>query len=197
MNTFPHEQVVEHTSETRAVFGFWVYVMSDCVLFASLFAVFAVLRMSTFGGPSGSDIFDLPFVLKETLILLTSSFTCGLGVLAARSGDRRATIFSFVWTFILGAAFVALELSEFAQLLARGEGPQVSAFLSSYFTLVGTHGLHVTLGLIWMLILIVRVVQSGLTRSTTRKLMLLGIFWHFLDIIWIFIFSIVYLIGVV
>ena len=188
----PHE---ERAADSTTVFGFWMYLMTDFVLFASLFAVYAVLRANTFGGVSGAQIFSLPFVLKETLLLLTSSFTCGLSLLAARSGSNRQVVFWLSVTAILGACFVALEFSEFINLFAAGNGPQGSAFLSSYFTLVGTHGLHVTLGLIWMLVLIGAIARRGLTRSNMRKLMLLSMFWHFLDIIWIFIFTIVYLMG--
>jgi cytochrome o ubiquinol oxidase subunit 3 len=188
----------EHrAADARIIFGFWAYLMTDLVLFASLFAVYAVFRGATFGGPAGTDIFSARFVLAETLILLTSSFTCGLGILAARSGSKNAVLAWFGGTFALGALFLAMELSEFARLAAAGNGWQKSAFLSSYFTLVGTHGLHVALGLVWMLALLGHILWRGLTRSNMRKLMLLSLFWHFLDIVWIFIFTIVYLMGII
>jgi len=187
----------EISADSAVVFGFWTYLMTDFVLFASLFAVYAVFRGNTFGGPAGSDIFNLPFVLAETLLLLTSSFTCGLSLLAARAGSVRGVLFGLLMTALLGASFVAMEFSEFGKLIAQGHGPQMSGFLSSYFTLVGTHGLHVTLGLVWMVVLMLAIAARGLTRSNMRKLMLLSLFWHFLDVVWIFIFTIVYLMGIV
>ena len=188
------------TTEARAtdattLFGFWVYLMTDFVLFASLFAVYAVLRGNTFEGPAGSQLFDLPFVLIETILLLTSSFTYGLALLAARAGSRNYTITALALTAILGLSFVVMEISEFIRLIGAGSGPARSGFLSSYFALVGTHGLHVALGLVWMIVLMIALMRRGFTRPTMRKLMLLGMFWHFLDIIWIFIFTIVYLMG--
>lgn len=181
---------------TTKLFGFWMYLMTDFVLFASLFAVYAVLQGSTFGGPVGGQIFDLPFVLAETLILLTSSFVCGLGFLAARANKKTLVLSSLTLTGILGAAFVFLEVSEFSKLVLAGEGPSRSGFLSSYFALVGTHGLHVTLGLVWLLALIFFIAKRGLTESNLRKLQLWSLFWHFLDVVWIFIFTVVYLMGV-
>jgi cytochrome o ubiquinol oxidase subunit 3 len=181
----------------RTVFGFWVYLMTDCVLFASLFATFAVLRASTFGGPSGKDLFSLRYVLIETLALLTSSFTCGLGILAARKGDKRFTLIWFAVTFLLGVTFLSLELSEFARLAHDGDSWRRSGFLSAFFTLVGTHGAHITAGLMWMVTMMAQVARRGLTDSNVRKLTLLSLFWHFLDVIWIFIFTIVYLLGAV
>jgi cytochrome o ubiquinol oxidase subunit 3 len=169
--------------------------MTDFVLFASLFATFAVLRGNTFGGPGGRDIFDLQFVLIETFILLVSSYLCGLTLLAARAGSVSRVLVGLVATGLLGGAFVILEVSEFAKLVAGGTGFDRSGFLSSYFTLVGTHGLHVFIGLIWLLVIIGAVLARGLTESTMRKLLLWSIFWHFLDIIWICIFSIVYLLS--
>jgi cytochrome o ubiquinol oxidase subunit 3 len=176
-------------------FGFWVYLMTDLVLFASLFAAYAVLHTSTFGGPSGRDIFDLPFVLAETVLLLTSSFTCGLALLSARAGSARGTFAWLCATLALGASFVALEIYEFAGLVRAGDGPSRSAFLSSYFTLVGTHGLHVALGLLWILAVMAAILRRGLSRSSLRKLMLFSMFWHFLDLVWIFIFTVVYVMG--
>jgi cytochrome o ubiquinol oxidase subunit 3 len=179
----------------KTIFGFWVYLMTDCVLFASLFAVYAVLHNNTFGGPSGSQLFSLPFVLTETLILLTSSFTCGLGILAANRGSRDKVVAWFSVTFLLGVSFLAMELTEFSHLVHDGNSWTRSGFLSSFFTLVGTHGLHITIGLLWMLVLMLQVLRRGLTTSTVKRLTLLSLFWHFLDIIWIFIFTIVYLLG--
>lgn len=179
----------------RKTLGFWVYLMTDCVLFATLFATFAVLRSATAGGPSGADIFDLEFVLIETMLLLTSSFTVGLAVLGAERGYKKQAIFWLIITFLLGAAFLAMELWEFNQLIVEGHGWQQSAFLSSYFVLVATHGLHIAIGLLWMAVVVVRLIQRNFKETDVRRLSLLGLFWHFLDIIWIFIFSFVYLIG--
>jgi cytochrome o ubiquinol oxidase subunit III len=182
-------------AEDTTVFGFWVYIMSDCVLFAGLFATYAVLHNNTFGAPSGTALFNLPSILKETLILLTSSFTCGLGMLAAHRNKKNQVLLWFGITLLLGLSFLGLEVKEFMHLVEVGDGWQRSASLSAYFTLVGTHGLHVALGSLWMFILMIQVALKGLKPSTTRRLMCLSLFWHFLDIIWIFIFTIVYLMG--
>ena len=184
-------------SDSKTIFGFWVYLMTDCVLFATLFATYAVLRNSTFGGPSGSDLFSLPFVLVETLILLASSFTCGLAMLAAHRKDQTKTLLWFGVTFLLGIAFLSLELTEFSHLVNEGNSWTRSAFLSAFFTLVGTHGLHITAGLLWMAVMMFTITKQGLVNSTLRRLTMLSLFWHFLDIIWIFIFTIVYLMGAV
>ena len=181
--------------DSNTFLGFWLYLMTDLVLFASLFAVYAVLRANTFGGP-GTNLFDLPFALTETLVLLTSSFTCGLALLSARGGKAGATIAALGATLALGASFIYLELSEFIRFIAEGNGPARSGFLSSYFTLVGTHGLHVTIGLLWMLALALVLMMRGLSEDNVRKLALLTLFWHFLDLVWIFIFTVVYLFGV-
>ena len=190
-------QSLAKQSDEKTLFGFWVYIMTDCVLFASLFATFAVLRFSTFGGPGAKEIFDLQFVFVETLLLLISSFTCGLAILAARSNDKQKTLTWLAVTFLLGLAFVGMELFEFNELISEGYSWQASAFLSAFFTLVGTHGLHIIVGLVWIVSLGWLIIKRGLGRHTTRKLMLFSLFWHFLDIVWIFIFTIVYLLGVV
>lgn len=183
--------------DSKASLGFWIYLMTDCILFASLFAVFAVLRNSTAEGPSGKELFELPFVLTETLILLTSSFTCGLGVLAARAGLTKQVLVWFGTTFLLGLAFLGLELSEFSSLVHENNSWRTSGFLSAFFTLVGTHGLHITAGLLWMAVLMYKIISRGLSAASVKRLALLGLFWHFLDIVWIFIFTIVYLMGVI
>ncbi|HEX3569181.1 MAG TPA: cytochrome o ubiquinol oxidase subunit III [Candidatus Saccharimonadales bacterium] len=179
----------------RTMLGFWTYLMTDCVLFASLFAVYAVLRGNTFGGPAGKEIFNMPSVLAETLILLTSSFTCGLAMVAVRRANKQQAFMWLVVTFALGCVFLALELSEFRHLVVEGNNWRRSGFLSSFFTLVGTHGLHITVGLLWMIVMLVQIARKGLAAATVRRLTLLSLFWHFLDVIWIFIFTIVYLIG--
>jgi cytochrome o ubiquinol oxidase subunit 3 len=180
---------------SKVTLGFWLYIMTDCVLFATLFATYAVLRNNTAGGPSGTDLFDINFVLIETILLLTSSFISGLALLAARKGAKKAVIVCLTLTALLGAAFLAMELSEFSHLAAEGNSWQRSAFLSSFFTLVGTHGLHITVGLLWVIVLIVKLLRSKLDAPSMRRLSLFGIFWHFLDVIWIFIFSMVYMLG--
>lgn len=181
----------------KAQLGFWIYLMTDLVLFATLFATYAVLQTSTFGGPSGKELFDMPFVLAETLILLTSSFTCGMGLLAMYRQNKRQVLVWLTITFLLGCAFLAMEFTEFSHLIHEGNGWQRSGFLSAFFVLVGTHGLHISIGLLWMLTLMVEIFRRGFTEHTSRRLILLSMFWHFLDVVWIFIFTIVYLMGVI
>jgi cytochrome o ubiquinol oxidase subunit III len=187
----------EAASDDRAGFGFWVYLMTDLLMFTVLFATFAVLRNNTFGGPTGRELFNLPSVLAETLILLTSSFTAGLGMLAARRGNKNQTLVWFGITLLLGVAFLVLELKEFTEFVREGYTWRTNASLSSFFTLVGTHGLHITAGLLWMGTTLVYIWRRGLNSRLVRKLTLLSLFWHFLDIVWIFIFTVVYLMAFV
>lgn len=184
----------EEKAKDRAIFGFWVYLMSDLIIFAALFAVFAVLQGNTFGGPSSAAL-SLPGALAETLILLTSSFTCGLAMLAVHRNKVDQAMAWFGVTLVLGLTFLGLELTEFSGLIAAGNGPQQSAFLSSFFTLVGTHGLHITVGLLWIVVAMIQMKVKGLTPFVVSKLERFSLFWHFLDIVWIFIFTIVYLMG--
>lgn len=188
---------VKEVVDDRRAFGFWVYLMTDCVLFASLFAVYAVLHNNVVDGPSGADIFSLPYVLIETLALLTSSFTCGLAILAARQGLRRQVMIWLGVTCVLGLLFLGMELTEFHRLAAEGNSWRRSGFLSAFFTLVGTHGAHITVGLLWIAVLGGQLWHRGLTENTQRRLILFSLFWHFLDVVWIFIFSLVYLMGVI
>lgn len=190
-------KAVETTRHGTTGLGFWIYLMTDCILFASLFATYAVLRNSTYGGPSGKELFDMPFVLAETLILLTSSFICGLVLLAARRASKRLVLLGLIAILLLGAAFLTLELSEFTHLVQDGHSWQASAFLSAFFTLVGTHGLHISVGLLWIVVMMWQIARRGFTKGVTRRLVLFSLFWHFLDVVWIFIFTIVYLMGVV
>src|SRR5437868_910730 len=183
----PEEEVIQE----RKMLGFWIYLMTDCVLFAALFATFAVLRNATAGGPGGSELFDMPFVLVETMLLLASSFTIGMALLGSVRGYKKQTIIWLFTTFILGIAFLTMEISEFQVLIADGHGPAQSAFLSAYFVLVGTHGLHIAIGLLWMIVLIVRLIQFKFKKTDVNRLAILGLFWHFLDIVWIFIFTFV------
>ena len=189
------DSLFQQIASTR-LFGFWIYVMSDCILFASLFATYAVLGHNYSGGPTGQQLFDLTGVMEETACLLISSFTYGLAVLAMYRGARSQVIGWLVVTFLLGASFVGLELHEFHGLILDGNGPQRSAFLSSFFALVGTHGFHVSCGLLWMAVLIVQIARKGLTPNVSTRVMLLSLFWHFLDIVWICLFTLVYLLGV-
>lgn len=177
------------------IFGFWVYLMTDLVIFAVLFASFIVLRTSTFGGPSGRELFELPTAFAETLLLLTSSFTCSLATLAVHRKQKKLAILWFVVTFALGLSFLVIELSEFSTFIAEGASWRRSAFLSSFFTLVGTHGLHISVGLLWMIVAISRIWSRGLSAMDVSRIFRLAFFWHFLDIVWVFIFTIVYGMG--
>lgn len=186
-----------HDDGSKTLLGFWIYLMSDCLIFSGLFATFAVLSHATAGGPSGKELFDLKYVLGETMLLLVSSFTFGLAMLNMHAGRRNKVIGWLFVTFLFGAGFVAMEIHEFAHLvLVEGAGPDRSAFLSAYFTLVGTHGLHVTCGLIWIVVMMHMVGKFGLNEAVSRRLSCLSLFWHFLDLVWICVFSFVYLMGV-
>lgn len=190
------EVAKQDLTSTKSYIGFWMYLMTDCILFGSLFATYAVLRGNTYGGPDGRELFDLNFVLVETVLLLVSSFICGLGIIAARAGKRALVLVALSLTFILGAVFVGMELYEFSHLVGEGHGWQQSAFLSAFFTLVGTHGLHIIVGLLWLCALAFSIIRFGLTERSVKRLTLFSLFWHFLDVIWILIFTIVYLFGV-
>jgi cytochrome o ubiquinol oxidase subunit 3 len=192
-----HDISHEEAANDRVMFGFWVYLMTDLLMFAVLFAVYAVLRGATAGGPSASDLFRPELALAETLILLTSSFTCGIGMIAARRGNKRQVLAWFGITFLLGLAFLGIELFEFAELIHEGHTWRNSAFLSAFFGLVGTHGLHIISGLLWLSITLAYIWKRGLNSHMVRKLALLSLFWHFLDIVWIFIFTFVYLMAFV
>jgi cytochrome o ubiquinol oxidase subunit III len=176
-----------------AAFGFWLFLLSDIVLFAALFAAYAVLCGETNGGASGIDLFDKRHVLAETACLLASSFTCGMMMIAL---DRRSAPMTYFWSLItalLGVKFLWLEIAEFAELVHRGAGPTRSAFLSSFFTLVGTHGLHVTIGIAWLMVMMLQVITLGFRPMVVRRLLCFSLFWHALDIVWIGVFTIVYL----
>lgn len=186
----------EHEQTTLKTLGFWIYLMTDCILFGCLFATYVVLRDNIFGGPSGRELFDMPYVLAETLLLLTSSFTCGLAVVASKRALKPQAMGWLIATLLLGGAFLTLELTEFTKLALEQHSWQASAFLSAFFTLLGTHGLHISIGLLWILVMLGQIMKKGFTGGTTRRLTLFSLFWHFLDIIWIFIFTVVYLMGV-
>ncbi len=186
----------DHHPENGTLLGFWLYLMSDCLIFACLFAVYGVLGRNYAAGPSGADLFDLPLVALNTSMLLLSSITYGFAMLEMQKNRMRTTLIWLGITGLFGAAFLGLELYEFAHLIHEGAGPQRSAFLSAFFTLVGTHGLHVTFGIIWLVVLMVQVGKLGLTPENKRRLMCLSMFWHFLDVVWIGVFTFVYLMGV-
>jgi cytochrome o ubiquinol oxidase subunit 3 len=177
-------------------YGFWIFILSDMIMFSALFAAFAVLRGNTAGGPTGSELFNLRNVFIETMCLLVSSYTCGLGALSAeRRQPARFLIFA-VATFVLGAAFLAIELTEFAKMIAMGAGPWRSGFLSAFFTLVGTHGVHVASGMIALVYLTAQMIAMGLQPAVLRRLLCWSLFWHALDIVWVGVFTLVYLLGV-
>jgi cytochrome o ubiquinol oxidase subunit 3 len=177
-------------------YGFWIFLLSDIVMFSALFAAYAVLVRATAGGPAGAQLFNQGSVAIETACLLASSYTCGLMSLAAASQRRDATYGFALVTFMLGAMFLALELREFAGMIAIGATPQRSAFLSAFFTLVGCHGLHVTAGLIWLAVMMTQVAVKGFRPNVQRRLLCFALFWHALDIIWVWLFTVVYLMGV-
>jgi cytochrome o ubiquinol oxidase subunit 3 len=176
-----------------AGFGFWLFLLSDIILFAALFATYSVLSGSTAGGPTAAELFDKTHVFVETMCLLASSVTCGFGSLAVQRTDTRSVYFWMGITFLLGATFLTLEGREFASMVAAGAGPSRSAFLSAFFTLVGTHGLHVSLGLVWLVIMLLQVTTLGFQPMVGRRFFAFGLFWHALDIVWIGVFTIVYL----
>ena len=175
--------------------GFWIYLMSDCLLFAALFATYGVLGGNFAAGPSGADLFDLPLVALNTTMLLLSSITYGFAMLAMVKGKVSHTQIWLAITGLFGLAFLSIEFYEFAHLIREGATPQRSAFLSSFFALVGTHGLHVTFGIVWLVTLMVQVWKHGLIVANRRRLMCLSMFWHFLDVVWIGVFTFVYLMG--
>jgi cytochrome o ubiquinol oxidase subunit 3 len=185
----------EHHPENGTLLGFWLYLMSDCLVFACLFAIYGVLGHNYAGGPTGAELFELPLVALNTSLLLVSSITYGFAMLEMQNGRLRGTLLWLAITGVLGASFIGVELHEFSNLIREGAGPQRSAFLSSFFTLVGTHGLHVTFGLVWLVTLLAQLSRRGLIAENRRRLMCLSMFWHFLDVVWIGVFTFVYLMG--
>lgn len=185
-----------HDQEEMRQFGFWLFLITDCILFGTLFATYAVLMNNTAGGPTGADLIQMPGIIVSTFILLTSSFTSGLAVLAMNRGDRKGLINWLAVTALLGLAFVVMEVTEFNHLVHEGATIGTSAYWSAFFTLVGTHGLHVTIGLVWMVAIMLQLRKHGLTPVTRRKVNVISLYWHFLDVVWIFVFTFVYLMGV-
>jgi len=185
-----------HPEGSSTMLGFWIYLMSDCLIFAILFATYGVLSGSYAAGPAPKDLFELPLVAVNTSMLLLSSITYGFAMLAMQKGKVAPTQAWLAVTGLFGLAFVGIELYEFRHLIHIGATPQRSAFLSSFYTLVGTHGLHVSFGLLWLVTLMAQVARHGLIPANRRRLMCLSLFWHFLDVIWIGVFTFVYLLGV-
>jgi cytochrome o ubiquinol oxidase subunit 3 len=190
-------QLDEHDHEAggSTLLGFWIYLMSDCLIFAVLFATYGVLSNNYAGGPGPQELFDLSLVAVNTSMLLLSSITYGFAMLSSYRNNVAGTQLWLAITGLFGAAFLGIELYEFAHMIHEGAGPQRSAFLSSFFTLVGTHGLHVTFGIVWLITLMVQIGKHGLNKANARRLACLSLFWHFLDVIWIGVFTFVYLMG--
>jgi cytochrome o ubiquinol oxidase subunit III len=186
-----------HVSAQRIVvgYGFWIFLISDIILFAAFFATYAVLSGNTAGGPTGRDLFDMRTVAIETGCLLTSSFFCGVAGLGADARNNRVFHGAMLLTFLLGVAFLAIELHEFATMIANDAGPGRSGFLSAFFALIGCHGMHVTAGLLWLLTMMAQVVAKGFRDDIMRRILCFNLFWHTLDIIWVALFSLVYLVG--
>jgi cytochrome o ubiquinol oxidase subunit III len=195
----PHADAPDHEHHHDAggntVFGFWIYLMSDCLLFASLFAGYAVLSNNTAGGKSGKELFDLSYVAIETLLLLVSSITYGMAMMGTLKRNSTKVLLWLAVTGLLGAGFIGMEIHEFRHLIEEGSGPGRSAFLSAFFSLVGTHGIHVSSGLLWLVVMMYQVWKKGVTETNRTRLMCLSLFWHFLDIVWICVFTVVYLMG--
>jgi cytochrome o ubiquinol oxidase subunit III len=192
-----HDHHEEHHDQFGSVqLGFWIYLMSDCVIFSGLFATYAVMSHAFDGGPTPRTIFELPYVAVETALLLFSSLTYGLSMISAHKGSKNGTFLWLAITGLFGLGFIGMEVNEFAKLIHEGSGPDRSGWLSAFFALVGTHGLHVTSGLVWMAVMLVQLATRGLTETTIRRLTCLSLFWHFLDVVWIGVFSFVYLMGV-
>lgn len=186
-----------HQQETSLkTLGFWIFLITDVIMFATLFATYIVLRNNTNGGPTAAELFQLPLVIVNTFLLLTSSFTSGLAILAMHQGRLKQLLRWLAVTVLLGAAFIGLEVYEFVHMVNTGATMQTSAFLSAFYTLVGAHGFHVSVGLVWMVGLMLQLRKRGITPVTERKVTTISIYWHFLDAVWIFVFSIVYLMGV-
>ncbi len=185
-----------HDPQELKMLGFWIFLITDVVLFGTLFATYVVLHNNTAGGPTAHEIFEMPGVIAETFILLTSSFTSGIAVLAMNAGKVKQLISWLAVTWVLGASFIFLEVDEFIKMVHEGFNFGTSAFATSFFTLVGTHGLHVSMGLGWMLLIMIQLARKGITDVTRGKVNVISLYWHFLDAVWIFLLSVVYLMGV-
>lgn len=190
---------LEHEHDDHAelkAFGFWVYLMTDLILFSAFFATFGVIGKNYAGGPGPKELFEVPYLFAETMLLLISSVTFGFAMITMNKGNRKQMLTFLVITGLLGLGFLTMELNEFAHMIGEGAGPDRSGFLSAFFTLVGFHGLHVTFGLLWLIVMMVQIVKMGFTSGVKSRLMRLSLFWHFLDIVWVGVFSFVYLFGI-
>ena len=196
-DTFYLADEAHHASGGGTLLGFWIYLMSDALIFATLFATYGVVAGNYAGGPGPRQLFELPLVALNTAMLLLSSITYGMAMIDMQAGRKTAVMAWLAVTGLFGAAFIGIELYEFAHLIAEGATPQRSAFLSGFFTLVGTHGLHVTFGLIWLVVMLAQVQWKGLSEENQRRLTCLGMFWHLLDVVWIGVFTFVYLFGAI
>jgi cytochrome o ubiquinol oxidase subunit III len=183
------------STRTVVAYGFWIFILSDITMFSALFAAFAVLSGRTAGGPTGPEVIDLHHVFIETMCLLASSYTCGLGALSAERQQRERYLVFAAFTFVLGAAFLFIEIWDFVGMVRAGAGPRRSAYLSAFFTLVGMHGAHVTSGLLWLAYMVAQVVAKGLRPNVLRRLLCFSLFWHALDMIWVGVITLVYLMG--
>ncbi|HEY2810591.1 MAG TPA: cytochrome o ubiquinol oxidase subunit III [Rhabdochlamydiaceae bacterium] len=193
--THEHYPDAHHDVYSKTIFGFWLYLLTDFVLFGSFFATYAVLHKGTFGGPSAHELFDLPYVMIETLIFLTCSFTSGIAGVYAHRKDKGRTIAFFAITFLLGLVFLSMEVSAFSHLISAGNDWQRSAFLSAFFTLVGTLAFHVVFALAWTIVLLIPVMREGVNSVSIRRLTCLRMFWQFLNVMWVFVFTIIYCMG--
>ncbi|MBI0577059.1 cytochrome aa3 quinol oxidase subunit III [Neobacillus cucumis] len=186
------------TEQSRMnIFGFWIFLGAEIILFATLFATYAVLDHRYAGGPTPHELFEIKGVMIETILLLTSSFTCGLAIYEMHRGNKKGLLTWMIITLLLGAGFVGMEIEEFIAYVHEGATMQTSAFLSGFFVLLGTHGLHVSMGIGWAVMVMIQIAKKGLTPVTARKAFIIGLYWHFLDVVWIFIFTFVYLKGMV
>lgn len=191
---------VEHGHDDHGdvkTFGFWIYLMTDLILFSAFFATFGVIGKNYAGGPNAKELFEVPYLFVETMLLLVSSVTFGFAMIAMNKDNKKQMLLFMVVTGLLGLGFIGMELNEFAHMIAEGAGPDRSGFLSAFFTLVGFHGLHVTFGLLWMIVMMVQIVKMGFTSGVKSRLMRLSLFWHFLDIVWVGVFTFVYLFAVI
>jgi cytochrome o ubiquinol oxidase subunit 3 len=191
-----HAHEGHHDLESLRLMGFWIFLITDIIIFGTLFATYMVLNGNTAGGPTPSELFEMPGVIAETFILLTSSFTSGLAVLCMNQRNRKGLISWLGVTAVLGASFLSLEITEFVKLVHEGAAISTSGYWSAFFTLVGTHGLHVTIGLVWMIAIMIQLGRHGINSVTRRKVNVISLYWHFLDVVWIFVFTIVYMMGV-
>lgn len=192
-----HDDHHPHGDDSKVIFGFWLFILTNFISFSALFATYSVLHNNTYGGINASQLSSLPYVLIESLVFLTSTLTCGLSIISVKKGLQCQARFWLAITFLIGLAFLGLEYREFARLIHAGSSWQSSAFLSSFFTLVGFHAANIVAGLVWMLILMIQLSMKGITPTMRTRFACLGLFWDYLNVVWVFIFTIVYLMGAI